>query len=353
MSDHPTYHLIGDVHGCHTQLEELLTKLGYTRPDPAGDPYLWAAPEGCQAVFVGDLVDRGPDPLGSLRVVERMVAEGHAQWVLGNHEIRARQMIRYLRGRNNEPGKLSGSVLTTWIQLLGLDQIELRRLQRLIDKAPVYLELIPDELIVVHARWEPHFPELTREQQILACAGGETDQEDRVLPDDIFALPEPRESEGRGLTDLDIFAALAQRARWVRRWHGPAWVVWGHQVVRAGQVARVGRTIAVDSGCCLGFALSAYIWGEDRVVQVDGDELWRQRLTRYAPAAALLFPATSRTVARTIQRHDLADTASYMTWLCGELAKLDVPPPWPALAAAHCRLFERARLIDPSEAAAS
>lgn len=349
VSEPSTYHLIGDVHGCHEQLKELLTKLGYTRPQPMADPHLWEAPPGCQAIFVGDLVDRGPDPIGSLRVLKRMVEEGQARWVMGNHEVRCRQMIRYLLRKNRDPGTLAGGVLPTWVQLLGCETSELQAFLELIDACPCYLELVPDELIVVHARWEPAFAELTRNEMILACAGGETNQDDRVLPDDIFALPEPKESEGRGLVDLDVFAALAKRARWVRRWKGPAWVVWGHQVVRAGQVARVGRTIAVDSGCCLGFALSAYVWPDDEVVQVDGDTLWRDRITTYAPGGGLLFPASPSALRRTVISEGLGDIPSYMAWLVDQMAQIGVPPPWPALAEAHCQLFRRADSLEPGE----
>ena len=80
------------------ELETLLTELGYTstRDDAAAAP---SAPttDGRRAVFVGDLVDRGPDTPGVLRLVMGMVAAGDALCVPGNHE---NKLLRALRGRN-------------------------------------------------------------------------------------------------------------------------------------------------------------------------------------------------------------------------------------------------------------
>ena len=86
------FDVIGDVHGCHAELVTLLTELGYqVSRDGARHP------EGRRAVFVGDLVDRGPDTPGVLRLVMGMVGAGDAFCVPGNHE---NKLVRALRGRN-------------------------------------------------------------------------------------------------------------------------------------------------------------------------------------------------------------------------------------------------------------
>ena len=63
-----------------------------------------------RAVFVGDLVDRGPDTPGVLRLVMGMVAAGHALCVRGNHEAK---LLRALRGREGQrrarPGRVAGA----------------------------------------------------------------------------------------------------------------------------------------------------------------------------------------------------------------------------------------------------
>jgi hypothetical protein len=78
------YDVIGDVHGQGGKLKALLRQLGYI--EGAGH---WQAPQGRQAVFVGDLIDRGPNQLEVLRLVKAMVDAGQAQVVLGNHEFNA------------------------------------------------------------------------------------------------------------------------------------------------------------------------------------------------------------------------------------------------------------------------
>ena len=92
------FDIIGDVHGCRAELETLLDRLGWrwsaTTPDRPVDA---SHPDGRTAVFVGDLVDRGPDSPGVLRLVMGMVAAGTALCVPGNHE---EKLLRKLRGRN-------------------------------------------------------------------------------------------------------------------------------------------------------------------------------------------------------------------------------------------------------------
>jgi hypothetical protein len=78
------YDVIGDVHGQGAKLDALLAKMGYARRGSA-----WMAPQGRQAVFVGDLIDRGPDQLGVLNAVRSMVDAGQAKVVMGNHELNA------------------------------------------------------------------------------------------------------------------------------------------------------------------------------------------------------------------------------------------------------------------------
>ena len=77
------YDVIGDIHGCATLLKELLAGLGYRLE--AGS---YRHPERT-AVFVGDLVDRGPEQLEVLEIVKAMVDSGAAQIVMGNHEFNA------------------------------------------------------------------------------------------------------------------------------------------------------------------------------------------------------------------------------------------------------------------------
>lgn len=78
------YDVIGDIHGQSGKLRALLVKLGYA--ERAGH---WRAPQGRMAVFVGDLIDRGPEQIAVLEIVRRMVDDDQARLVLGNHEFNA------------------------------------------------------------------------------------------------------------------------------------------------------------------------------------------------------------------------------------------------------------------------
>jgi len=71
--------VIGDVHGEIEALDALLGELGYD-----GDA---RHPDGRTLVFVGDLCDRGPDSIAVMGRVQRWIAAGRAQCVLGNHEL--------------------------------------------------------------------------------------------------------------------------------------------------------------------------------------------------------------------------------------------------------------------------
>ena len=77
------FDVIGDVHGHADRLQRLLAHMGYTERHG-----VWVHPNRT-AVFVGDLIDRGPGQLETLRLVRAMVEAGSAQIVLGNHEFNA------------------------------------------------------------------------------------------------------------------------------------------------------------------------------------------------------------------------------------------------------------------------
>lgn len=77
------YDLIGDVHGCALTLARLLEQLGYRQQ--AG---VWRHPQR-MALFVGDIIDRGPRIREALEIVRRMVEAGSALCLMGNHEFNA------------------------------------------------------------------------------------------------------------------------------------------------------------------------------------------------------------------------------------------------------------------------
>src|SRR5207253_1487621 len=101
-AEHGPFDVIGDVHGCCDELEALLGELGYTAGALDADDPIWgnrtyAHPHGRKAVFVGDLVDRGPRILDAVRLVRNMVRSGSALCVPGNHDMK---LMRQLRGKD-------------------------------------------------------------------------------------------------------------------------------------------------------------------------------------------------------------------------------------------------------------
>lgn len=83
LSSYSGYDIIGDVHGCANALEQLLQKLGYESVHGVfGHP-------SRQAIFAGDIVDRGPHIREALHIVKTMCDAGNAQLIMGNHEFDA------------------------------------------------------------------------------------------------------------------------------------------------------------------------------------------------------------------------------------------------------------------------
>lgn len=117
------YDIIGDVHGQATKLRALLSRLGYSQARG-----LWKHPER-SAIFVGDLIDRGPEQLETLQIVRRMVDEGHARCIMGNHELNAIGYATqkpgkggdWLRSRNGSAGARHAAQHGRFLAEVGLD----------------------------------------------------------------------------------------------------------------------------------------------------------------------------------------------------------------------------------------
>ena len=94
--EHGPFDIIGDVHGCYEELTALLVQLGYKINEGPTAPSM-TPPDGRRAIFVGDLVDRGPKIPEVLRLVMKMVEDGTAFCVPGNHDMK---LMRKLKGRD-------------------------------------------------------------------------------------------------------------------------------------------------------------------------------------------------------------------------------------------------------------
>lgn len=142
------FDVIGDVHGQGGKLRALLARMGYMERHGC-----WRAPQGRQAVFVGDLIDRGPEQLEVLDIVRRMVDAGQAHVVLGNHEFNAiaftvRAGGDFLRPRT--PQSLHQH--EAFLGAVGIDTATHREWVNWFRTLPMALDL--GGLRIVHAWWD-------------------------------------------------------------------------------------------------------------------------------------------------------------------------------------------------------
>ncbi|MGP3968907.1 polynucleotide kinase-phosphatase [Streptomyces sp. 6N223] len=255
------FDLIGDVHGCRSELEALLSgPLGYAiERDEAGRAVGARHPEGRTAVFLGDLVDRGPDSPGVLRLVMGMVAAGTALAVPGNHE---NKLGRYLRGRKVQ---LTHGLAETVEQLdrEGERDPEFRgRVAAFVDSLISHYVLDGGRLVVCHAGLPEKYHGRTsgrvRSHALYGDTTGETDE---------FGLP--------------------IRYPWAEDYRGRAAVVYGHTPVP--EASWLNNTICLDTGCVFGGALTALRWPERELVDVRAEREWYEPvrpLTAGTPGAA-------------------------------------------------------------------
>ncbi|MEV8208269.1 polynucleotide kinase-phosphatase [Streptomyces sp. NPDC079189] len=253
------FDIIGDIHGCSSELESLLGKLGYVDG---------AHPEGRTAVFVGDLVDRGPDSPGVLRRVMSMVSAGDALCVPGNHE---NKLGRYLKGRKVQ----HTHGLAETIEQLHLEDAKdpafREQVREFIDGLVSHYVLDGGKLVVCHAGLPEKYHGRTsgrvRSHALYGDTTGETDE---------FGLP--------------------VRYPWAEEYRGRAAVVYGHTPVPS--TSWVNNTLCLDTGAVFGGKMTALRWPERELVDVPAEKVW------YEPAKPLTTEAPGGREGRPL---DLAD----------------------------------------------
>ncbi|MFF7896304.1 polynucleotide kinase-phosphatase [Streptomyces sp. NPDC007907] len=226
------FDIIGDIHGCSAELESLLAKLGYVDG---------VHPEGRTAVFVGDLVDRGPDSPGVLRRVMAMVKSGSALCVPGNHE---NKYGRYLRGRKVQH---THGLAETIEQMAGESEEFLAEVREFLDGLVSHYVLDGGRLVVCHAGLPEKYHGRTsgrvRSHALYGDTTGETDE---------FGLP--------------------VRYPWAEDYRGRAAVVYGHTPVP--EATWLNNTICLDTGAVFGGKLTALRWPERELADVPAEQVW-------------------------------------------------------------------------------
>lgn len=172
VTTHHLYDVVGDVHGRPEALKQLARQLGY---DVSYDLF-GTHPDGRELVFVGDLVNKGPDSLEVLNLVLPAVRAGRVRLVKGNHELvlerRLQELLR-LTTSNRESFQKELEEKLQSIRHSGskgaLEEISSALRDRIIDiqfieelaqmlaGLPCYLKLNGGELIVAHAAFDSKF----------------------------------------------------------------------------------------------------------------------------------------------------------------------------------------------------
>jgi len=238
------FDIIGDIHGCANELRALFSRLGWqSQPPASGDPLwgneTWRHPEGRKAIFVGDLVDRGPRILAALGIVRNMIAAGVANCVLGNHD---EKFARWLRARKVQVNHgLDRSVA----ELTRLDFKQRALIADFIESLPHYLTLNDGELVVAHAGLPEALQGRTSPAVRTFCLFGQT-----TGKTDKFGLP--------------------IRGDWAADYAGKALVVFGHTPVLEALLKN--NTINIDTGAVFGGKLTAYRYPEREIVSVPARE---------------------------------------------------------------------------------
>ncbi|HEX7036128.1 MAG TPA: metallophosphoesterase [Pseudomonadales bacterium] len=249
------FDIIGDVHGCAEELEKLLELLGYRveRDPAAGEGYRVRPPPGRKAVFVGDLVDRGPRVPDVLRLVMSMTREGSALCVMGNHDDK---LLRWLDGRKV---RISHG-LEASIEPLERESAAFRaRVRDFLGGLADHYWLDQGRLCVAHAGLD--------EEKIGRSSGAVR----------AFAL------YGDTNGERDEYG-LPVRRDWAARYRGATRVVYGHTPV--SEAVWRNNTLCLDTGCVFGGALTALRYPENELVSVPARRVYYESLRPFARVAA-------------------------------------------------------------------
>jgi len=244
-TEHGPFDIIGDVHGCCDELEVLLAELGYkvtatSTEGPLSGP-VYVHPEGRKALFVGDLVDRGPRILDVVRLVRNMVAFGSALCLPGNHDVK---LLKKLQGKQVQITHGLGQTLAELDALCTTEEVRqtvYNALAKFLDSLIGHYVLDDGKLVVAHAGMKAEYQgrasARVRDFALYGETTGETDE---------FGLP--------------------VRYNWAAEYRGTSMVVYGHTPVPEPEW--LNRTINIDTGCVFGGKLTALRYPERELVSV-------------------------------------------------------------------------------------
>ena len=206
--------IIGDVHGCAGELEDLLDALNHSSDD--------------RVIFAGDLVARGPDSHGAVKLARKLKAEA----VLGNHDA---HVLKHARGEQVGPHhiEVAKSLTAKDFEFLGA--------------LPLWIDVPKHKLRVVHAGLVP----------------GVKVQDQK--PEDLMNM-RSLDAQGRAKRRVD------EGVPWASQWPGPELIVFGHDAMRGLQEHPFA--LGLDTGCVYGRRLTAVVFPGKVLVSVPARKQW-------------------------------------------------------------------------------
>lgn len=228
--EHGPFDIIGDIHGCCDELEELLAQLGYV---PGGDGY--AHPDGRRVIFLGDFCDRGPRNADVLKLAMEMVKNGNALAVPGNHDMK---LLNYFKGKNI---KITNGIDLTIGEMEKQSESFRADAAAFLDGLVSHYVLDDGKLVTAHAGLRQEYIGRGSMRVRDFCLYGETTGEV-----DSYGLP--------------------VRLNWAADYRGRATIVYGH--IAGKEVKSLNGTYCIDTGCVFGGSLTCFRYPEREIVSV-------------------------------------------------------------------------------------
>lgn len=241
------FDLIGDIHGCFSELRKLLEKLGYKvtqhQDRTRNFGYTVTPPKNRKAIFVGDLVDRGPASNEVLRLVMSMVKNETGLCVIGNHDAK---LLKKLNGRDVQ---VRHGLAETLAQLEKEPPEFVEKVRQFLKGLISHYVLDEGKLVVAHAGLRAEMHGRASKAVRNFCMYGETTGET-----DEFGLP--------------------IRYNWAKEYKGQAMVVYGHTPVPTPEF--LNNTVDIDTGCVFGGELTALRYPEREFVKIKAEKVWSE-----------------------------------------------------------------------------
>ncbi len=242
--DQGPFDIIGDVHGCAAELEQLLQTLGYG-VTWNGKSVAVTPPTGRKLVFVGDLGDRGPATPDVLRIVMAVIEAGHGYVVQGNHD---QKLDRWMNGRKVQ---ISHGLQDTIAQMASEPPEFQAKVKAFMGELRSHYWLDGGKLAVAHAGLkETMIGRGSPAVRAFALYGETTGESDE------FGLP--------------------VRHDWAKDYRGKTAIIYGHTPVLEPEW--VNNTLCIDTGCVFGGKLTALRWPERETISVSAKAVYSEPL---------------------------------------------------------------------------